>query len=340
MQSKKVKLIVFLGDTDESAAKLATEFDPSARLIDHYNYKEFLTRTRDQDDVIYTSLGDLPKDLEVVYHILSQADTVVYCPPDHWSDHKTLNFTDPGASTHGLTEIMLSLLPPHIEIKNFAISMPDVVPLVDKRKNTGSQLWSVGCSITHGVGVNLSQRYGQLLAEELSMSCSFLTRSGSAIDWAADQILRSDIRANDIVVWGLTSPERLTYVYNNQLLAGVTAQSYQNYPEYKKIIDPSNLYSQNTIYQHFYAIQQVINYCQKIKAHLVLVELMSGNHAIQRALRSRNNYTPVGYNYSFENLAITAQFIDLGTDNEHPGPQQHKQYKNTILDKLKQLEII
>lgn len=339
MSNKKHKLTIFLGDVDESVAQLAAEFDASAWLLDHSNYKKFLISERDHDDVIYTSLGDLPKDLEIVYLLLRQADTVIYCPPAQWSDNKSVNFTDPGDSIQGLTEIMLSLLPSHIEIKNFSPGVADLRPLTDKRKDSGPQLWSVGCSITHGIGVDPQQRYGQLLADELSMPCSFLTHPGSAIEWAADQILRSDIRSNDLVIWGLTHPERFTYVHDNQLVH-VNADTYVHRPQFYKIVDPLTLCSQNTIYQQYYAIQHVINYCEKIKAQLILVELLHGGHALSRVLKFYKNYVKIDYEYSFKNSHMQTQFIDLGTDNRHPGPQQHLHYKKNVLDKLKQLEII
>jgi hypothetical protein len=193
-------------------------------------------------------------------------------------------------------------------------------------------MWVAGCSITHGTGVGDNQRYGQLLADELKIPCSFLTRPGSAIDWAADQILRSDIQQNDIVIWGITNAERLTYIHNNRLLSKVTPYSFEIFSEYTKIVDPIELCSQNTFYKHFYAIQQVINYCKKIKAHLVLVGILPGTHSLQRLLKKYQNYISIPYHYTFQDLCIKQNFIDLGSDHRHPGPIQHQQYKQTILD--------
>jgi hypothetical protein len=340
MQDTKSKLTIFFGDVDESLANNAKLFDSSAGLVDHSNYKEFLISDRDRDTVIFTSLGDLPKNLETVYHILMQADHVVYCPPQKWSDNKSVDCANPVASLQGSTEILLSLLPDSVKIDNYCPTMLDINALVDQRKSTEPQLWMAGCSITHGLGVEKHQRYGQLVSDSLGMPCSFLTRPGAAIDWAADQILRSDIQKNDIVVWGITTPERLTYIHNDQLLSGVTSQSFRSFPEYSKIIDPVELGSQNTIYKHFYAIQQVINYCRKINAHLILVGLLTGNHSLQRALKSYQNYITIHYHYTFENSSININFADLGSDNNHPGPIQHQQYKQIILDKIKQLKIV
>lgn len=340
MNNTQTKLIIFLGDVNDSVTAEAKKLDQSAYLLDRSNYKEFLQQKTNKNTVVYTSLGDLPKDLKVVYHILLQADQIVYCPPDQWSDRKQLDILDPGKSIQGLTEIMLSMLPDSIQIINYNPIVPDAVILRDQRKTNDPQIWNVGCSITHGVGVAPDQRFGQLLSDELNLPCSFLTRPGSAIDWAADQILRSDIRKGDIVIWGITSPDRFTYIHDNKLLAGVTAQSYESFPEYEKIVSFKNLYVQNTFYRHFYAIQQVTNFCKKIKAHLILVGLMSGGYSIQRLINAQKNYVSVDYEYNFKDLSIETKYIDLGTDNEHPGPQQHLKYKQIILQKLKQLEIV
>jgi hypothetical protein len=213
------------------------------------------------------------------------------------------------------------------------------VALVDDRKTDQFQLWIAGCSVSHGIGVQLQERYGQLLADKLNIASSFLTRAGSAIDWAADQILRSDIRKNDLVVWGLTSPERFSYIYNNKLLS-ITPADYPKFTQIKNIINPSDLYNQNTIYKHLYSIQQVINYCNKCQANLVLVGILPGCYSLLSFLQSQKNYVHIPYSLNFEGSVFSSQLLDIGTDNIHPGPKQHIQYQKLILDKLKELNYI
>lgn len=329
-------MIIFLGDTQEYLSVVAKDYNQSAWLLDHSNYKSILNPgTNLEALVVYTSLGDLPSDLDIVYKILCQASTIFYCPPDCWSDNKTFDIADPGASIAGLTEILLCLLPDSIELRKSKLPYYDPLPLVDSRKTDSEQIWVAGCSISHGVGVSDDEKYGTLISKELNLPCSFLTRPGSAVDWAADQILRSNIIPGDIVIWGITSPWRLTYIHNNQLLAGVTASSYDYHPEYKKIIDQSNLFSQQTIYRHYYAIQQVINYCKKLNIELLIAGLAPGNYNFLPYLRSYNNYIHIPYHITFDKNSITPKFLDVGTDHMHPGPTQHQQYKNLILEHIK-----
>ena len=107
---------IYIGDTSESLAAAAKAADPMAFLIDHSNLKEFLDSPKD-DSTVYTSLGDLPKiptgtkkvsDYDnAVYSLLDLADNIYYCPPDAWSDNKTINLTSVTDSLQGLTEYIL-----------------------------------------------------------------------------------------------------------------------------------------------------------------------------------------------------------------------------------------
>ena len=340
MKKYNYTLTVFVGGVDQSLELSAKSYDSSAFLIDHSNYKSFLISSLTKNTTIYTSLGDLPKNLEVAYRIMMFADRIIYSPPKNWLDCWLIDLENPGKSDKELTEILLMLLPNSIQVENLITEFPNPIPVVDSRKSQGPQMWSVGCSITHGVGVEPHQRYGQLLADELKLPCSFLTRPASAIDWAADQILRADICKGDLVVWGITNPERLTYVHNNKLLHGVNTYSYVKHPEFNDIVSLDNLYSQNTLYKHLYSIKQVINYCYKCDINLILTQVLFGNYSLLRFLKTQKNYAHQTCCLSFDNSLIAQKFIDTGTDNWHPGTKQHHQYKTTILDKIKTLEIL
>jgi hypothetical protein len=331
MQHNNQPLTIFFGDTQEHLSLFAKFYNPSAWKLDKSNYKKIINNEVESHTVVYTSLALLPTDLTIVWSILLKATTIFYCPPETWSDGKTIDIVDPTASIEGLTQILLSLLPNNIQINNLNNNIQNPNPLVAGRKTESSQMWVAGCSISHGTGVAASERYGQLLADELNIPCSFLTRNGSSIDWAADQILRSDIRAADLVIFGVTNPERFTHIHNNQLLNGITANTYVVYPEYKKIVGPENLYSQQTVYTGLYAIEKVINYCYKIDAQLFLVGINSGGHGLLPFLKFQKNYVNIPYNINFKKNIINQQFIDVGSDDIHPGPKQHLQYKQEIL---------
>ena len=196
-------LILFVGDVNNTTAQAALSYDPTAFLIDHSNYQNTFTSA-----VAYTSLGDLPNDSTAIYRLFDQAKQLVYVPESNiWSDGKSLEVDNVSDSMQGLTEIMLASFfkeKQNVENLDFSKYSPDYyLKLADVRKTNDAQLWISGCSNSHATGVAESERYGQLIANELGKQVSFLTCPGSSIEWQADQIIRSDIQAGDIVIWGL-----------------------------------------------------------------------------------------------------------------------------------------
>jgi hypothetical protein len=323
---------IYVGDVTQELAKSAKSYNPTAFLIDHSNYKEFLTTEYSSDIVVFTALGDLPKDLEIFYNILLKADEIVYFPPNHWSGNQVLTNVDPTMSIQGLTENILLIISNHRPVENIEVCYlkNHLAKLVDLRKTDKSQLWIAGCSISHGTGVDPGQRYGQLIAKELGLECSFLTKPGSSIQWAADQLLRSDIRPGDVVVWGITDSCRLSYVYNNQYLPGINCNTYTEYPEIEKIVPFSELFSENTLYNNICSIEKVINFCKKIDVNLGMLGILPTMPNFYRYIKSKPGYIDFPYKIKWRNNSTKEQYQDLGTDNEHPGPVQHQHYKTFI----------
>jgi len=326
---------IFVGDVDESLSLQAKEHDNNAILIDHKNYQIlFDKRKHNQNVTVYTSLGDI-KDPGLFYDLLCLADIIHYCPPLHWTG-EDIDFIDPTESVQGFTEHVLLSLKDQIEIISVEklYFFPAAQPLSDFRKTKNPQLWVVGCSISHGIGVDINQRYGNIISREMDMPCSFLTRPGSSIDWAADQIVRSDIVADDIVVWGVTEPCRVTYVHEHKLLNGINAVTYKKHPEYKKILPENTLLSQDNIYRQIYAIERAINFCKKSQAKLLMVGLLN-NPILLRYLNSFPEYIRYPYKVTIrDNNVMLDNFCDLGDDHLHPGPEQHKLYANFIVQQL------
>jgi hypothetical protein len=329
-------ITLFVGDVSESLSRAALEHDPAAFLIDHSNYKSFLTSNINSDVTVYTSLGDLPKDLEVFYNIAMLSTDIVYAPPEIWSDGKSISVTDPTACVQGLTEVMLLLISSYRTVKNLELCYfnPTVNPLSDLRKTENTQLWVSGCSMTYATGVNDSQRYGQLVADYLNLPCSFLAKPGSSIAWAADQILRSDIRPGDIVIWGITNTERSTLINQNTLTC-VNTSSYIEDSNIEKLLPLKTLTNETTFYSHLYSIEQVINFCEKQQATLLLAGLLVG-HNMFRYLKTKTNYFHYNYKIKFLNNTLSnIEYVDLGTDNQHPGVKQHQLYADFCQTVLK-----
>jgi hypothetical protein len=334
------RVTLFVGDVCESLSRVALQYDATAFLIDHSNYKNFLISDITSDVTVYTSLGDLPKNLEIFYNIAMLSTEIVYAPPEKWADSMFIDPVDPTMCVQGLTESLLLLISSYRPVTNLELCYfnPMANPLVDLRKTKGTQVWVAGCSVTYGIGVDNSQRYGQLVATHFNLPCSFLAKPGSSIAWGADQILRSDIIPGDIVIWGITSTERSTLISQNKLTC-VNIGSYARDNNIEKQLPIKTLFNETTFYSHLYSIEQVINYCKKQQATLVLVGLLASDNMV-RYLKTKNNYFHYNYKLNFQDNTISVKYVDLGTDNQHPGPKQHQAYATFCQSALTQLNYI
>jgi hypothetical protein len=204
----------------------------------------------------------------------------------------------------------------------------------DTRKINDSQLWIVGCSFAHGIGVNKDQRFGQLLADKFNIPVSFLTQGGTSISWAADQILRSDICANDIVVWALTGASRIPYLDESNNLNHVYSSNFEYIPDISNFINKNFLVSNHMLYESFTHISQVKNYLEKIGTQFVL--------AVMPLNGKEHDLQTINFTKTIKNSIILFDpndytFIDAGTDNLHPGPLHHQWYSDQIYLKFNEL---
>ena len=163
------------------------------------------------------------------------------------------------------------------------------------------------------------------------MPVSFLTESGSSIMWAADQILRSDIRPGDIVIWGLTRCCRFPY-YDNKVLH-ILSRYYEYYPEFNNIININRLDEPNMIYRSVTKILQVVNFCKKAGAKLILAGVLVDNDFLPYLIGLDEYLHCSGTSTNLERTS--PEFIDYGIDNEHPGPLTHRMYADKILSFIK-----
>jgi len=195
-----------------------------------------------------------------------------------------------------------------------------MLDLADIRKSNDSQIWTVGCSISHGIGVKDHERYGELIAKELGLSVSFLTAPGSSIRWASDQILRSDIRPNDVIFWGITSGHRFSCWYDvDREIVHTVLKQFDDHRFLKTLINKQYLASDHMIYESIISIHNVLNFCNKNNITLVLSTLIPG---MEIYLQDINNFVSLAGD----------RHIDRGTDSSHPGPKSHQFYKEKMLE--------
>ena len=209
-----------------------------------------------------------------------------------------------------------------------------------------SKLWVAGCSIAHGVGVNKQQRWGEILSQQLGVEPVFLTAEGSSIEWAADQILRADINPNDVVCWGLTTPNRSLWYSEQGQAQHILNVYYHTHPEFH--IAQRHLIDLNLAYKAVNYVQQVQNYLNKIGSRYAIGSVLPGLSEHREIVVNSLTDTPgffIAYDPDLIKYVDTATFfartrpinnlfVDVGTDGFHPGPQQHELYAEQFFNQL------
>lgn len=307
-------ITLFVGDNDVALSTQAIAYDARAILVDESNWKAILQTKSDQNITIYTSLADLPKidsKTFALWQIICVAHTIFYCPPSVWSDD-TGTFAWSGQKC--LTEYYLYMAQlsgrsvTGLNLDHYRVS--PYLKLVQKRLDDRRSVWISGCSISHGVGVAEQERYGTIVGTTLNLPTYHLTRVGTSLEWAADQLLRSDIRSGDIVIWGLTEETRGPLARDGKIL----------------ILDHSREFiaqrlDETRYYKAITSVNQVVNITRKLGCQLILLPLICSEK-----LRMDLLHCP-----ELLNLPYQTNYVDLGSDGLHPGPKQHKIYADFCL---------
>ena len=326
-----MKLLV--GIADKTLVTLAKSIDPAAQLITEEDWN-----SNKLPKVGYTGPREFSNKLNFTSLILS-AKEIIY-DPSTLTDKVDLD--NPAGSDKGIIEVNLLLAKQeNIKVSEFIPVLQSQInekksiylDLADTRKLIdGPQLWCAGCSFTHGIGVTVNQRYSTILSKKLKMPLNSLTHSGSSVNWAADQLLRSDIRKGDIVIWGITEVSRFPMVRGGKLFH-VTAGGKDKFEKFEKEYLMYRLTDDdNSRYDAIKVIEQVTNFCDKIGARLILFGILTTPTDL---IYLKDNT----YYYDYMNR-INSNYIDLGTDDDHPGPLQHKEYARVLLNKLSGRKII
>lgn len=385
-------MILILGDTDEDLAHFANTVDPQAVLVSDYLSKSL------QPSCIYGSIGDT--NLDTIIDLLFKADRIIYHQKkSNWSCDELQQLTEnllyhfhvhvSQNKVEGLQFDQIKInynqgyefySESNNSIKNILkkFNFENFLGLRDYRRTHGQQIWISGCSFAHGVALqNQNQRYGQLIADYFNLPVSFLTLGGTSIDWACDQILRSDIKSNDIVIWGITGINRASWFdqtgkyFNLSLNYLAETQSYETRRStteekmvlFRFICDDARYW---LAIRH---ILQVKSRCESVGAHLILVshqELSKHEHSelLSQFLNEIDFYVDLGSmskswvvpekfdtniidklfpfrHRKFKDGSDNLQYYqDLGDDSMHPGPATHQDWASKIIDYIKMKKLV
>jgi hypothetical protein len=283
-------------------------------LLDYKNYQRINDSTDDAD--YHTSFSDLAgMDISILFKNVKEIIVV------------DIDFTD---LTYNTGRLLNEIYKNNLKVEFLGCKELDVYAINkvnQKRPHNKPVMWMAGCSITAGYGVAEHERYGKILSENLNTPEILLAKLGSSILYAADQLLRSDIRADDIVIWGLTNIPRVE-VCDNTDFCPVPVTSYDFLEKSLQYWDLDYFSSPTQNLIHIRMILQVVNFCNKVGARLYLANMIDTTW-IPVVFKDYSNFI----NFSKEvNLIGFTKFMDLGTDGAHPGPEQHKEYAKKIFN--------
>lgn len=360
--------VFVIGDTSEDLAYWTIKHYPGATLFINDNKSEFQ----------YGSIGDA--DLDTIIQTLLLADKIIFYDHKVWSDNnirtQTIYLLYQLATVY--KKIVTNLN--HLEVFNdknelgfynpntsfpkaynniFSYTSANFIGIQDIRQIDSAQVWIAGCSYAHGVLLKQKEKYAQIVADHFNLPISWLSKPASSIEFAADQILRADIKQNDIVIWGITGINRMLWYDENCEAHGVTINTVDvilsdiSRSERKDIL--SALSSTTRAGVAIKNVCQVETYLKKIGAHLILIshpELSLSVHykILDRYLSSTKNYLNVYENSKQHDDSLVTRaradvnrdhlYIDTVEDQRHPGPFQNKKWAQKIITEIKNRKIV
>jgi hypothetical protein len=301
-------ITLFVGDVTEDLANTAKIFDSSAFLIENSNFEDFLNSEYD-DVCVYTSLGDLPKNISIFLKLLLKADEIFYHPPKVWSDDEMKQ----------ATLFALASVSNNKKVHN----LPQKIA-TNSRQNQESQLWIFGSAASKGVGIDIGKTYWELLSTELDIHAECISEYYASIRWTANEIMNSDISENDIIIWELPCYKLVDFLNKDDIIE----YSYTNHRDEDRVKDKDD------VFQTIKIINQITNFCNKLKTKLIIfdINIYKNKNLLAHLISNPNYHIYINKNFFSDPSAIT--YIDTSSDETVllPGPRQHLAYKDFLLN--------
>lgn len=185
-----------------------------------------------------------------------------------------------------------------------------------------STLWVYGCSHSHGTGLNHNSKpYGNHLAEGLNLPLKLITKPGSSTHWSLRQLINSNLKKDDIVVWQITSPYRLSF-FNGKHVQEIVLANCNN----RTLIETYT--NEQCFFLQLSYVNIGVQYLRSIGVKFIVLCVDS------RDMEFNYRYSKYPEFYCATNFAV-----DRGSDNLHFGPLSHKNLANTLLNRVQLLDV-
>lgn len=288
------KLYIFHPTLDVSTVlQSSTLLTSSTQILDRSQY--------------HTSLGDLSaSDIISIAHQFDELELV-----DVGFDRNDVLWHE--------TKILLNYLSHTHKVTNFAVEQPKTFTSNVYKQIDSKKIWIFGCSHAHGIGLDHpDQRFGAIAARHLNLPAVFVTRPGSSLQWSLRHLLNCEFGQDDIVIWQLTSPPRVT-VYDTEPKEVVLATSSN-----RCLLDVFN--DQQIFFHHCSLINYGVRYLRSKNIKFVLTSLLEKQSLFYEYLDEYTKYPEYCY--------IPVPCVDRGNDGQHFGPLSHQGIAKHIIDRV------
>ena len=186
----------------------------------------------------------------------------------------------------------------------------------------------VGCSWTAGVGLEdpKSQHFSYIISKHFNKNCVNLGVGGSSIGYAFERLSNIDFYENQIVVLQLTHPYRWRYYSKDK-----KQQIHIN------VNQPNNVRPFIEVFNQEFLLYELI---QKLKLFQKIADAKKLKFAffLIDYKGTAYSYTDQLYFYDFKSFIpyglMQEYYIDVGTDDIHPGPKSNEYIAKTVINFL------
>jgi len=252
-------------------------------------------------DEYHTSLGDLPA--ESILSIINKFSLVTFIPDLFIID----------SDIYSETIFLLTYISHRVPVNNLIKSNVQTFTNLDVSNRPNKPvLWVFGCSHSHGVGLLKGElRYSDIISDTLGLPLYSITKPGSSLHWSLRHLTNANIFKNDLVIWQITTPERVS-IYKNNVREIMLANTSD-----KHLLE---VYSDEQIdFNHLTLLNFGTRYLRSKKIKFLMTSI--GRRPSEYAKYPEYCYVP--------NL-----YIDRGADRSHAGPLSHKKLASALLDRV------
>ena len=256
----------------------------------------------------HTSVGDLsPQDILLVS---SNFDIINFIP----------NGFDIASSTYNETILLLNCLSHRKIVTGHKLAdTQEFLSLNVTQRPLEPVLWVFGCSHSHGVGLTPEQQnFGQHLSQHTRLPLKLISQGGSSVQWSLRHIMNANFLPGDLVVWQLTSPDRISYGYPPEEVCLSQAPAAHFIETYS---DQQLLFSQLSLFN------QGVRYLRSQPIKFVIISLSQLSPLYYPGLLEYTKHPEFCY--------IPNYLLDLGTDQLHMGPLSQQALAQHILNHVK-----